>query len=59
MVPPTANVRAVDPRCRVRLHLAEPVRAVVQNVLINSYGFGGNNISIIAGSSNGEPGQLE
>jgi 3-oxoacyl-[acyl-carrier-protein] synthase II len=47
-VPPTGNSAVQDPECAVRLAL-EPVHAPLRNVLLNSYAFGGNNISVIMG----------
>jgi 3-oxoacyl-[acyl-carrier-protein] synthase II len=47
-VPPTGNIAVQDPECNVRL-ATEPVRAPLRNVLLSSYAFGGNNISILMG----------
>ena len=49
MVPPTAHVETVDPRCRLRLHRDGPIRADIRHLLVNAYAFGGNNISIVLG----------
>lgn len=51
VLPPTANIEALDPRCRIRFSGDSPVRAPFRNVLMNSYAFGGNNISVILGRS--------
>ena len=53
MVPPTANVSEVDPRCDWRLHRDGAVSANVRNVLVNAYAFGGNNISVVLGKPHG------
>jgi len=47
-VPPTGNSAVEDPACALRL-ATEPVRVLLRNVLLNSYAFGGNNISIVMG----------
>ena len=49
IVPPTGNVSSVDPSCRVRLDRGHGQAARVEHVLMNSYAFGGNNISLIMG----------
>jgi 3-oxoacyl-[acyl-carrier-protein] synthase II len=47
-VPPTGNSTLRDPACDVRLATkATPAR--LRNVLLNSYAFGGNNISVVMG----------
>jgi 3-oxoacyl-[acyl-carrier-protein] synthase II len=47
-VPPTGNVGTQDPGCEVRL-ATEAMRAPLRNVLLNSYAFGGNNITVLMG----------
>lgn len=47
-VPPTGNSAVKDPECDLRLAL-EPVCAPLRNVLLNSYAFGGNNITVVMG----------
>lgn len=49
VLPPTANIVELDPRCPIRHSGAGPVRAAFRNILMNSYAFGGNNISLILG----------
>ncbi len=49
IVPPSANIETVDPRCQLRMHREAPITTPIQNVLVNSYGFGGNNISLVLG----------
>jgi 3-oxoacyl-(acyl-carrier-protein) synthase len=49
VVPPSANIEAVDPRCHLRMHREAPITTPIRNVLVNSYGFGGNNISLVLG----------
>jgi 3-oxoacyl-(acyl-carrier-protein) synthase len=51
LVPPTANLTSVDPRCRLRLHADWPVPASARHVLVNAYAFGGNNVSVILGAA--------
>jgi 3-oxoacyl-[acyl-carrier-protein] synthase II len=46
LIPPTLNWTEVDPRCRVTLsHQSQKQK--VNHVLINIYGFGANNISVV------------
>ncbi len=47
-VPGTANTEVVDPACHAQIRLA-PAPAPVRRVLINSFGFGGNNCSLVFG----------
>jgi 3-oxoacyl-(acyl-carrier-protein) synthase len=49
IAPPTGNVSSVDPSCKVRLDRGHGQPARVDHVLMNSYAFGGNNISLILG----------
>ncbi len=52
LVPPTANLTTVDPRCRLNLHVDWPVPASsVRNVLVNALAFGGTNIAIVLGKA--------
>jgi 3-oxoacyl-[acyl-carrier-protein] synthase II len=51
VLPPTANITQLDPRCRIRCPSDAPFRSAFRNVLMNSYAFGGNNISLILGAS--------
>jgi 3-oxoacyl-[acyl-carrier-protein] synthase II len=46
LVPPTLNWTEVDPRCRVNLS-HHSVKVEVNKILVNIYGFGANNISIV------------
>lgn len=48
LVPGTANTRARDPRLSVNL-LVEPQRGRLRRALTNSFGFGGNNCSLLFG----------
>lgn len=50
VVPPSANIEEIDPRCHLNLHRERPIERHIRNVLVNSYGFGGNNISIVLGA---------
>jgi 3-oxoacyl-[acyl-carrier-protein] synthase II len=47
MVPPTANLVNVDPRCELPLHTGTPVTGDLRRALVNAYAFGGTNISVI------------
>ncbi len=47
LVPPTANLTSIDPRCKLNLHTDWPVPASARHVLVNAYAFGGTNISVI------------
>jgi 3-oxoacyl-[acyl-carrier-protein] synthase II len=49
LLPGTANHRDRDPDCNVDVIGAEPRRARVDHVLSNSFGFGGQNASVILG----------
>ncbi len=49
LLPPTGNVAEVDPRCHIHLARGAPVPGAFRHVLLNSYAFGGNNISLILG----------
>jgi 3-oxoacyl-[acyl-carrier-protein] synthase II len=51
LVPPTANLTSIDPRCKLRLHTDWPVSTSARHVLVNAYAFGGNNISVIVGAA--------
>jgi 3-oxoacyl-[acyl-carrier-protein] synthase-1 len=46
ILPGSANTREVDPAMRCS-YLVEPRRAAVHRVLSNSFGFGGNNCSVV------------
>ncbi len=47
LVPPTANLTSLDPRCKLHLHTDWPVPTSARHVLVNAYAFGGTNISVI------------
>jgi len=49
-VPATLNIERVDESCRSSIPLA-PLRASVRRVLSNSFGFGGNNCSLVLGAA--------
>jgi 3-oxoacyl-[acyl-carrier-protein] synthase II len=49
LLPGTANHRDRDPECNVDVIGPEPRRARVDHVLSNSFGFGGQNASVIIG----------
>jgi len=46
-VPPTATLREKDPECDLDYVPRSGRRAALRTVLSNSYGFGGNNTSIV------------
>lgn len=48
-VPPTGNTTQPDPECPVALAPPGGVEAKLERVIMNSYAFGGNNISLIMG----------
>ncbi|MHB8455164.1 MAG: beta-ketoacyl-[acyl-carrier-protein] synthase family protein, partial [Acidiferrobacterales bacterium] len=50
-IPPTANLTELDPRCHITAPSGVPVRAPLEHVLVNAYGFGGNNMSVVIGKS--------
>lgn len=47
ILPPTANYRTPDPECDLDYIPNEPMRAEVDTVMSNSFGFGGQNDSLI------------
>lgn len=48
LIPGTAGTTTVDPECRTRIRLGA-TSAPVRRVLTNSFGFGGNNCSLVFG----------
>lgn len=50
-VPPTATLRAPDPECDLDYVPGHSRPAALRTVLSNSYGFGGNNTSVILGAA--------
>jgi len=46
VIPGTLNLRQRDPECRVNT-VAESIAADVQSVLVNAFGFGGQNASLV------------
>lgn len=48
-VPPTAHLNSLDPRCRLKIVTGTAKQARLDYALVNSYGFGGNNISLVIG----------
>jgi 3-oxoacyl-(acyl-carrier-protein) synthase len=50
-IPPASRSAQPDPACGVTLHTEGPVFRPVENVLVNAYAFGGNNISVVLGKS--------
>jgi 3-oxoacyl-(acyl-carrier-protein) synthase len=54
VVPPAANLEPVDPACNMRFNLGAPRPCRLRTVMANSYGFGGNNISVLVGHAGHE-----
>jgi 3-oxoacyl-[acyl-carrier-protein] synthase II len=50
-VPPTATLRAPDPECDLDYVPVRSRPAALRTVLSNSYGFGGNNTSLVLGAA--------
>ena len=48
LIPGTANTRRIDPQCEAAIQI-EPLERTVDAVLSNSFGFGGNNASLVFG----------
>ena len=53
IIPPTINYEFSDPECDLDYVPNEARKNNVETVLINSYGFGGNNASLIVSKFNG------
>jgi 3-oxoacyl-[acyl-carrier-protein] synthase II len=49
VIPPAYNLDPTDPACAVRFNRGAPVAYPIRAVMVNSYGFGGNNISVLLG----------
>jgi nodulation protein E len=47
IVPPTANVSAIDPACEIRVVHSEPLAAKLDIALSNTFAFGGLNASLV------------
>jgi len=47
VLPGTTNLKTVDPACPIHVLGPQPVRADVDAVLSNSFGFGGQNASVV------------
>jgi 3-oxoacyl-[acyl-carrier-protein] synthase II len=47
LLPATINYREPDPNCDLDVVPNEPRAATLRNVLSNSFGFGGHNVSLI------------
>jgi nodulation protein E len=47
VVPPTANVSAIDPACAIRVIHSEPLEAKIEVALSNTFAFGGLNASLV------------
>jgi len=47
LIPPTINLDNPDPECNVNHVANDPVEQDLKNVMSNSFGFGGHNVSII------------
>ena len=47
VVPPTANVSAIDPACALRVVHSEPLQARLEVALSNTFAFGGLNASLV------------
>ncbi|AEJ40264.1 Beta-ketoacyl synthase [Sulfobacillus acidophilus TPY] len=46
-IPATANLRHIDPQCEGVHHVTEPLKSPIRRVMVNAFGFGGNNASIL------------
>jgi 3-oxoacyl-[acyl-carrier-protein] synthase II len=46
-IPPTLNVREVDPACNLDLVVGASRQHTGHTVLANAFGFGGNNASVL------------
>ena len=47
VVPPTANVTAIDPACALRVVHSEPLQAPLEMAISNTFAFGGLNASLV------------
>jgi len=52
LIPPTINLDDPDPDCLINHVPWEPLKKELNNVMSNSFGFGGHNVSIILGKLN-------
>ncbi|MHA1290537.1 MAG: beta-ketoacyl-[acyl-carrier-protein] synthase II, partial [Candidatus Thorarchaeota archaeon] len=48
-MPPTINLENPDPECNINHVALKPEKKELRNVMSNSFGFGGHNVSIILG----------
>jgi 3-oxoacyl-[acyl-carrier-protein] synthase II len=53
LLPPTYNLDDPDPQCPLDHVLKEPRQAMPGYALSNSFGFGGQNVSLLLGRTNG------
>jgi 3-oxoacyl-[acyl-carrier-protein] synthase II len=53
VIPQSINCETLDPRCWLRINRAAPLNAQVRSLLLNTFGFGGKNASVVLKSSTG------
>jgi 3-oxoacyl-[acyl-carrier-protein] synthase II len=46
-IPRSINCETLDPRCRLRINSEAPLNAKVRCLLVNTFGFGGKNASVV------------
>jgi 3-oxoacyl-[acyl-carrier-protein] synthase II len=54
MVPPTVGLNNLAPEIQLAIVKDAPLRRPVQNVMVNSFAFGGTNVILICGKANGK-----
>ncbi|MPZ82073.1 MAG: beta-ketoacyl synthase, partial [Actinophytocola sp.] len=55
VLPPTYNLDEVDPACPATHIRATPLETEIEHALTNSFGFGGQNVSLVlSGASTGK-----
>lgn len=47
MMPPTANLKDIDPECQVNHVMGKAAAKEINHILSNSFGFGGHNVSLL------------